>query len=369
MIGIIKLSMFKKALLTSLFLFLPLAAQGAADLAISPADIKFSPAKPLSGDAVRIYASVRNTGQQDARLSVRFFIDGKSLGSDQPTSVVVGQTSTVFMDWTPNEGYFKVAVELVDINPGDGQAENNRAEIKDFLVNLDSDHDGKHDTEDLDDDNDGIDDGVEIINGTNPLKWDTDGDGVGDKDDAYPNDLSKSKKEVIVVPEPKREPPVAEKITEVAATAPAAKPIVKEKTIAPAEAEAAIIKIEETIKTLADPSERLDLVIAKSRLGWRGWEFEALGAPTTANYLWDFGDKQLGEGRQIKHDFLGSGTYKVTLSASDGAGTVGQTEETIVIGFWHLANIYVQVILGVLALGIIALIIALIFDLLPKYED
>lgn len=358
--------MLKRALLASLFLFLPLAAQGAADLTISSGDIKFSSPKPLAGDSIRIYASVHNTGQQDARLEVRFFVDSKPLGSDQPTSVVVGGTSTVFIDWVPNEGYYQVAAELVAISPADGNNENNRAEVKDFLVNLDSDRDGKHDTEDLDDDNDGIDDGVEIINGTNPLKWDTDGDGVGDKEDAYPNDSAKSKKEIPLAPEAKVE------AKPVAPAAPPAEPadaaITKEKSIEPAAA-AEIDIIEATIKTLSNPDKRLDLVIAKSRTSWRGWEFEALGAAETANYLWDFGDRQLGEGRQVRHDFPGSGTYKITLSASAGDGSVGQTEETVVVGFWHLANIYVRIILGLLALGIIGLIVALAFDLLPKYED
>lgn len=363
--------MLKKALLASLFLFLPVAAQAAADLAISPSDIKFSSPKPLAGDSIRIYASVRNTGQQDARLRVRFFVDSNPLGSDQPTSVVVGGTSTVFIDWVPSEGFYRVAAELIDINPNDGNTENNRAEIKDFLVNLDSDHDGKHDTEDLDDDNDGIDDGVEIINGTNPLKWDTDGDGVGDKDDAYPNDSSRSKKEVPAPSEPKAEEKAIEP-AKAAAGSPAPKPVTKESSLPPEQAATAqveINKIEDAIKKLPNLDKNLDLTIAKSRLNWWGWEFEAWGAAEGANYLWDFGDRTLGEGRQVKHEFPGSGTYKITLSASDSSGAVGQIEETVVIGFWHLANIYVQIILGILVLGIIALIIALVFDLLPKYED
>lgn len=115
--------------------------------------------------------------------------------------------------------------------------------------------------------------------------------------------------------------------------------------------------------------ENFSIVINKSRVDWRTWEFEALGVPESASYLWDFGDRQLGEGRQIKHQYADSGTYKITLSASDGTGAASQTEETIVVGFWHLSNIYVQIILGILGIGIIALVIVISFNLFPKYAE
>lgn len=113
----------------------------------------------------------------------------------------------------------------------------------------------------------------------------------------------------------------------------------------------------------------LSIVINQKRLDWRSWEFEAVGLTGTANYLWDFGDKTLGEGQVVKHAFPGSGLYKVTLSASDASGTVGQTEQVIKVGFWHLANIYLQIILGVLGLGIIVLAIGVTFNLFPKYGE
>lgn len=112
-----------------------------------------------------------------------------------------------------------------------------------------------------------------------------------------------------------------------------------------------------------------DILINQKRLDWRSWEFEAVGLTGTANYLWDFGDKTLGEGRVVKHVFPGSGRYKVTLSASDQNGSVGQTEQVVQVGFWHLSNIYLQIILGVLGLGIIALAVGVAFNLFPKYEE
>lgn len=114
-------------------------------------------------------------------------------------------------------------------------------------------------------------------------------------------------------------------------------------------------------------SADLDLLITKTRINWRSWDFSAENAAGTVDYLWDFGDGRLGAGQKIKHDFPGSGTYKITLSGSDGAGRVGQTEETITIGFWYLANPYLRVLLGILGLGIIALVVAISFNLFPKY--
>lgn len=354
--------MLKSFLLSAIFLLFPGPLFAAADLAISSGDLKFSAPKPLAGELIRIYATAHNIGQQDARLAVRFYVDGQPLGNDQPTTAVVGGASTVFMDWTPSEGYYKVAAELIDINPPDGNAENNRAEIKDFLVNLDSDHDGKHDTEDLDDDNDGITDGVEIINGTNPLKWDTDGDGVSDQEDIYPNDSSRFKLEIkppaASAPSEPKPAPVAVVVN--TPLPPPAKSAVAETVINPAESVAA--------PALVAANQPLTVVIAKSRTGWREWEFEALGAPAAANYLWDFGDKKLGEGQRVTHEFPGAGAYKITLSANSAGGNAGQTEETVVIGWWHWANLWVRIILGGLALGIMALALAIAFNLFPHYD-
>ena len=52
----------------------------------------------------------------------------------------------------------------------------------------DSDYDDIGDNEDTDDDNDGVPDKVEIARGTNPLYWDSDGDGQGDDWDQMPLD-------------------------------------------------------------------------------------------------------------------------------------------------------------------------------------
>lgn len=354
--------MLKKLLFISAFLFWPGTALAAPDLSIGPADISFSYPKPLANQDFRIYATVRNSGQQDARAMVRFFIDNNQIGSDQPLTVAVGKPTTVFVDWQASEGYYRLAAEIINIDPPDGDTGNNRAEIKDFLINKDTDGDGKPDTEDLDDDNDGITDGVETINGSDPLRPDTDGDGVNDKDDAFPLDKNKW------LPEPappKIEPePAVESAPTARIKAPAA-PAKSAPTKSEPPREFTREEVTYTFPDKAQAEYELGVEIAKSRLKWQEWQFEALGVPDSFIYLWDFGDGKLAEGKEPIHAFPGAGQYKVTLSASDNAGGIGTAETLISIGFWNLANPWLQAVLGVLGLLLIGLTIVAVGNFLP----
>jgi len=67
----------------------------------------------------------------------------------------------------------------------------------DIFTPPDADHDGITDKKDSDMDNDGLYNWVEGSKGTDPRKYDTDGDGVGDKEDAYPLDPKRWKLENI----------------------------------------------------------------------------------------------------------------------------------------------------------------------------
>lgn len=61
----------------------------------------------------------------------------------------------------------------------------------------DADRDGVTDKKDSDMDNDGLYNWVEGSKGTDPRKYDTDGDGVSDKEDVYPLDPKKWEKEIV----------------------------------------------------------------------------------------------------------------------------------------------------------------------------
>ncbi len=79
---------------------------------------------------------------------------------------------------------------------GDGDPDNTDPAPKDPKIRslIDTDKDGIPDIKDSDDDNDGLYDWEEDRIKTNPKKYDTDGDGVGDKEDFYPLDPKRSRK-------------------------------------------------------------------------------------------------------------------------------------------------------------------------------
>lgn len=347
-------------LLMGFFLLVPGLVFAAVDLALENGDVSFSNQKPYAGEVVRMYASVRNVGQQDARGSVRFKINNTQLGALQPFSVVTGGTATVFVDWEPNEGYYSIGVELANVDPADGTAGNNAVLIANFLVDKDTDGDGRPDTVDFDDDGDGIDDGVELTMGTDPLRWDTDGDGVNDKDDAFPLDPARSSE-----PTPQPEPPPASlelsetlELEPPKETAPA--PAVERASASQENREFSIEEVTYTFPGESEATHTLELQIAKSRLGWHTWQFEALGGTPEFVYLWDFGDGKLSQSKEALHSFPGAGEYAVTLTASDSAGGLGSATLTVGIGFWHFGNPWVKMLIGLLGVfgaGLVALVV------------
>ncbi|MCU1227338.1 MAG: glycosyl hydrolase [Acidobacteria bacterium] len=54
------------------------------------------------------------------------------------------------------------------------------------------------------------------------------------------------------------------------------------------------------------------------------------GTPDYA-FHWDFGDTGLGEGRNPKHQYLRTGTYTVTLTATDSAGGLSVSTATVLV--------------------------------------
>ena len=116
-----------------------------------------------------------------------------------PTETIGNTTITVYANDTNGNTYsWDFTIEVLEDSDGDGLPDS-----------LPSDYDGDNDsirappglTEDLDDDNDGMSDEDEILNGTEPLNPDTDGDGFCDGinavagvcfagPDPYPNDAN-----------------------------------------------------------------------------------------------------------------------------------------------------------------------------------
>lgn len=389
--------MVKKIIIVfAFFLLLPTPAL-AADLSLKKEDIIFSIPKPLAGDVIRIYATATNTSQQDARGKVRFFVDNSQIG-DQPVSALAYNDDAVFVDWAPNEGYYQIKVDIVDIEPSDANTDDNSIIISDFIVDLDTDKDGKYDSDDWDDDNDGVDDGVERINGTNPLiadtdgdvaddgvdkfpldpkeKYDNDGDGIGNNadpdndndgvpngDDPAPFDPNITGKESVqpeqVLPQEQSAPKEDENDEN--------KEAKQEQTAPKEDSSKPEYKIEEVSYTFPDKSEAkyvLDVMIAKSRKSWNTFKFDVLGAHEDGGFmfLWDFGDGKVGQTSAVEHKFKGSGEYKVSLSVSDSKGGLGTSEEIITIGFWNIGNPWILFFVSILGVSCLALLGYIIFQ-------
>ena len=391
--------MAKKLFLILVFaLLLPVTAF-AADLSIESGDVFFSIPKPLAGDVIRIYATVNNPSQHDARANVRFFVDGIQIGI-QPVTVLAYKSATVFSDWAPMEGYYDIKLDLASIDPSDSVLQNNTILINDFLVDLDTDLDGQYNQDDWDDDNDGVDDGVELSQGTDPVRADTDNDGAIDGLDEFPldpNEKYDNDKDGIgnnadpdndndgVLngddPAPfdpnitgKENIPEQAPVVEIVQT-PVKSPVPE--TYSPPASEAPIstqqdqntedndYQMEDVTYTFPDESEAdymLDIMIAKSRIRWNEFRFDILGGNESFVYLWNFGDGELDQTISPVHKFSGSGEYEISLSVSDGKGGLGQASDKIIIGFWNIGNPFVISLISFLSLFGIVLIGYLLYQ-------
>ena len=202
------------------------------DVAIEAADISFSPPELIIGTNTRIYATIANVGQRDVEGAVRFY-EGENLIGSKPFSVRAAvRPEDAWVSWTPLS-YGATTIRVVVENDdafADGVPANNSATLSVF-VDRDTDRDGVPDREDDDQDNDLILNTDELTRGTDPLRADTDGDGVNDRTDAYPLDPRRS----VVPPPAPRSTPTPTASTARRPTAPA-QPIVRstEQTSVPA---------------------------------------------------------------------------------------------------------------------------------------
>jgi hypothetical protein len=166
-----------------------------ADLIVRDEQLTFSSEKdpPLESEEVNITAIVHNLGTADCtNVLVNFYKGSIStdnlIGSYIIPLMAVGQTEKAYFVWNATNGTHGV---LVVVDPEDTFSEsfedNNEATISIF-VDADTDSDGVGNLEDEDDDGDGLSDIEEEELDTDPLKKDTDGDGVDDKQDYDPLD-------------------------------------------------------------------------------------------------------------------------------------------------------------------------------------
>lgn len=180
------------------FLIIFLISIGGATLAYSaeppiknagfvPANIWYSKDPFFAGEKIRIYTIIFNGSSYDLEGVVEFLDNGALVGKTNFSLSGGGRVRDVWIDWKATEGKHAMTARITgttaSIAGGAKRSivlDNTETGKSERDIDLDTDGDGTGNREDLDDDNDGVPDVDELRNGTDPIKKDSDGDGISD---------------------------------------------------------------------------------------------------------------------------------------------------------------------------------------------
>lgn len=153
------------------------------DIMLPQNHVRFSQDSFMEGQTIRVYVTAVNNGTRDLLGAVRLMSNGVQVGSDQPISVLLDRTDSIFIDWTLNSpGKKNVKVMIIPWDSGDDDPSNNIVE-RSITVVADTDRDGIPNVSDSDDDNDGVSDENDAFPTDSSETVDTDGDKIGDNKD------------------------------------------------------------------------------------------------------------------------------------------------------------------------------------------
>jgi|TARA_Y100000310_G_scaffold288684_1_gene314547 hypothetical protein len=117
----------------------------------------------FAGKSVRVYTVLANSSEYDFSGTVAFYSNGKEIGSSRASLTREGDVQIVWIDWTPSFGNHsvvaKIAEGFVSLPGGEEQdisVEGWESSVSERFVDVDTDGDGVGNKEDTDDDNDGI---------------------------------------------------------------------------------------------------------------------------------------------------------------------------------------------------------------------
>ena len=229
--------------------FLAVPAVLAANIGFVSSNIWLSDSELLVGDQVKIYSVIVNDSDEPLTGEMVFYDNNVAIGDALSFNLgAFGASKVISTDWSATFGEHRFKAEIVNAysinndgsqelldesqmsqtteityvdvdtdsdklpdkkeaekgtdpndpdSDGDGELDGIDPNPLDARVfaGSDADGDGQSDLVDSDIDNDGLFNWEEEILGTDPKKYDTDGDGVGDKDDFYPVDPSRWEKE------------------------------------------------------------------------------------------------------------------------------------------------------------------------------
>lgn len=184
--------MKKITLALILFFSLTSSVWGATDTPIQnagfvPSNIWYSKDPFFAGDNIRVYTVIFNGSSYDLTGAVEFLDNDVIIGRDDFTVTKGGSVRDVWVAWKATEGKHVITARTAGVTALEGGKKisitlgNTEAGKSERIVDLDTDGDGTGNSKDLDDDNDDIPDIDEVRRGTDPLKKDTDGNGISDK--------------------------------------------------------------------------------------------------------------------------------------------------------------------------------------------
>ncbi|MDO8604532.1 MAG: thrombospondin type 3 repeat-containing protein [bacterium] len=152
-----------------------------------PANIWYSKDPFFAGEKIRIYTIIFNGSSYDLEGTVEFLDNGSLVGKSSFSLSGGGRVRDVWVDWKAKEGKHTMTARITgataSVSGGVKRAitlDNTETGKSERDVDLDIDGDGVGNKEDLDDDNDSVPDVEELQNSTNPLKKDSDGNGISD---------------------------------------------------------------------------------------------------------------------------------------------------------------------------------------------
>ncbi|NQV93073.1 hypothetical protein HQ403_01070 [Candidatus Kaiserbacteria bacterium] len=116
----------------------------------------------FSGQEVRVYTTLANSSNADFKGIVEFYDGGSAIGNANVTLERNGGFQVLWVDWIPQEGDHVVGVQITEatLTPPGGEPESvvykNKSTALSRFIDTDTDGDGIGNKEDIDDDGDGI---------------------------------------------------------------------------------------------------------------------------------------------------------------------------------------------------------------------
>lgn len=394
-----KLSRFHKILAASgvsLGLFLGGASMtlAATDVAVLD-DLVFSKETFVVGDTVRVYASLRNTGDTDVTGNLYFYIGAQQVGKAHEISIPKGgQKEEVFADFVVPADGFNIRAVISDVSPSDTNLTNNevlssifepvadadgdgvpdKGDNCPFVKNADQrdlDRDGQGNVCDDDIDGDGLSNTEEQQKGTDPLNADTDGDGVSDKNDPTPlGEPLTVPKVPVVEPIKPLVPVVTSTSTESVAPVVTSTPV---ETTSVTSSEEGLVEsppvAEGSLAEASTPEFSENALFTFEETRWGTYRFRVV-APTNDEgyrYLWMFGDDTTSSRKDVTHYYGQTGAFTVTLRVTAPDGGVAEDTIDVHIPFFDFQNRSVRML--VIFLSMMILVGISLFARLGKQEE